>query len=74
MSARLFGIAFECLIMQKRAEVSCAARERCASRVSLQQGSARELFMPFTDTARDDGTVEECLDELNDFMAGLQRY
>lgn len=30
--------------------------------------------MPFTDTARDDGTVEECLDELNDFMAGLQRY
>jgi hypothetical protein len=30
--------------------------------------------MPFTDTARDDGTVEECLDELNDFMTGLQRY
>src|SRR2546423_14542055 len=24
--------------------------------------------------ARSDGTVEECLDELNDLMAGLQRY
>jgi hypothetical protein len=30
--------------------------------------------MSFTDAARDNGTVEECLDELNDFMAGLQRY
>ena len=27
--------------------------------------------MPFMDSARDDG-VEECLDELNDFVAGLQ--
>jgi len=24
--------------------------------------------------ARSEGTVEECLDELNDLMAGLQRY
>ena len=30
--------------------------------------------MPFTDTASSEGTVEECLDELNDFVAGLQRY
>jgi len=30
--------------------------------------------MPFTDSTRDDGTVEECLDELNDFIAGLQHY
>ena len=30
--------------------------------------------MAFTDTANDDGTVEECLDELNDFIAGLQHY
>lgn len=30
--------------------------------------------MSFTDTSRDDGTVEECLDELNDFVAGLERY
>jgi hypothetical protein len=30
--------------------------------------------MPFTDTARSDGTVEECLDELNDLLAGLQHY
>ena len=29
--------------------------------------------MSFTDT-RSDGTLEECLDELNDFMGGLQRY
>jgi hypothetical protein len=30
--------------------------------------------MSFTDTTRVDGTVEECLDELNDFVAGLQHY
>jgi len=29
--------------------------------------------MSFTDI-RSDGTLEECLDELNDFMGGLQRY
>ena len=30
--------------------------------------------MSFADTTRVDGTVEECLDELNDFVAGLQHY
>ncbi|HEY2202697.1 MAG TPA: hypothetical protein VGH56_12490 [Solirubrobacteraceae bacterium] len=30
--------------------------------------------MSFTDTARGDGSVEECVDELNDFMAGLHQY
>ena len=30
--------------------------------------------MTFTEAARNDGAVEQCLDELNDFMAGLQRY
>jgi hypothetical protein len=30
--------------------------------------------MAFTDTVRSEGTVEECLDELNDFVAGLRRY
>lgn len=30
--------------------------------------------MSFTHSARGDGTVEECLDELNDLIAGLQRY
>ena len=29
--------------------------------------------MPFTD-ARTEGTVEECLDELNDSLAALERY
>jgi hypothetical protein len=29
--------------------------------------------MSFTDICSD-GTLEECLDELNDFMGGLQRY
>jgi len=28
--------------------------------------------MSFTDSARDDGSVEECLDELNDFVASLE--
>jgi hypothetical protein len=26
------------------------------------------------DTERNDGAVEQCLDELNDFLGGLQRY
>jgi hypothetical protein len=30
--------------------------------------------MSFGDATRIDGTVEECLDELSDFLAGLQRY
>jgi hypothetical protein len=30
--------------------------------------------MPFANTGPDDGTVEECLDELDDFIAGLSRY
>ncbi|HVP34596.1 MAG TPA: hypothetical protein VMT09_13190 [Steroidobacteraceae bacterium] len=30
--------------------------------------------MPFTDSSRDDGTVEECLEELDDLMASLERY
>ena len=30
--------------------------------------------MSFSDIAYSEGTVEECLDELNDLIAGLQRY
>ncbi len=30
--------------------------------------------MSLADTERDDGAVEQCLDELNDFIGGLQRY
>ena len=30
--------------------------------------------MSFADAARSDGTVEECLDELNDFLATMERY
>jgi len=30
--------------------------------------------MPFSNTEHDDGAVEQCLDELNDFIGGLQRY
>ena len=30
--------------------------------------------MPFANTESGDGTVEECLDELDDFIAGLSRY
>ena len=30
--------------------------------------------MPFTHTERTEGTPEECLDELNELIAGLQRY
>jgi hypothetical protein len=30
--------------------------------------------MSFADVERGDGTVEECIDDLNDFIAELQRY
>lgn len=30
--------------------------------------------MSLTDLKPVDGSVEQCLDELNDFMAGMQRY
>lgn len=30
--------------------------------------------MSFTDTARDDGTVEECLEELDELMSALERF
>jgi hypothetical protein len=30
--------------------------------------------MGFADAAPSEGSVEECLDELNDFIAGLERY
>jgi hypothetical protein len=31
-------------------------------------------LMSFADTTPADGTVEECLDEINDFMEGLRHY
>jgi hypothetical protein len=34
----------------------------------------RSMHMPLTDTGRDDGAVEQCLDELNDFITGLDRF
>jgi len=30
--------------------------------------------MSFADAQHNDGTVEQCIDELNDFIAGLGRY
>jgi len=30
--------------------------------------------MSFTDTARDEATVEECLDELEELLASLKRF
>jgi hypothetical protein len=44
------------------------------TRVWLQHASvSREKHTSFTDTVRREDTVEECLDELNDFVAGLRR-
>jgi hypothetical protein len=42
---------------------SCMVASLAGSRIPL---------MSFTDTTAADGTVEECLDELNDFMEGLR--
>jgi hypothetical protein len=33
-----------------------------------------EQRMSLADTERNDGAVEQCLDELNDFIDGLRRY
>jgi hypothetical protein len=41
--------------------------------VELPLESGAKL-MPFVNTEPGDGTVEECLDELDDFVAGLSRY
>ncbi len=30
--------------------------------------------MTFADVARDDAALEECLDELNEFVNGMERY
>ena len=30
--------------------------------------------MAFADAGHNDGTVEQCIDELNDFIAGLRQY
>jgi hypothetical protein len=30
--------------------------------------------MSLAETERNDGAVEQCLDELNDFLGGLERY
>jgi hypothetical protein len=50
----------------------------CCEGEWLVYGSVRatreERAMPFADTTRSDGTVEECLDELNDLLARLQHY
>jgi hypothetical protein len=49
-------------------------RDAQSSRVWFGGGLAEKRTMPFADTMRSDGTVEECLDELNDLLAGLQHY
>jgi hypothetical protein len=38
------------------------------------RSSQRSRYMSFADEARADGTVEQCIDELNEFIAGLERY
>jgi hypothetical protein len=40
----------------------------------LRPEAAAEQHMSLADTERSDGAVEQCLDELNDFIGGLQRY
>jgi hypothetical protein len=60
------------------AETRSAALGRSANSYRDVYGFSRELLkectMPFADTTRSDGTVEECLDELNDLLAGLRHY
>jgi hypothetical protein len=49
-------------------------RDAQSGRVWFGGGPLEKRTMPFADTTRSDGAVEECLDELNDLLAGLQHY
>jgi MoxR-like ATPase len=40
----------------------------------LRPEAAAEQHMSLADVERNDGAVEQCLDELNDFIGALQRY
>ena len=42
--------------------------------VSSQARRQWSNHMSLGDSVRNDGAVERCLDELNDFIGGLQRY
>jgi hypothetical protein len=68
------GIVIDHLFVQKhRASLAAAPQVRshwCMVAPSLP----RRTHMTFTEAARNDSAVEQCLDELNDLMAGLQRY
>src|SRR4029077_8253224 len=47
---------------------------RRMARVWVDRELSEERTRPFADTTRNNGTVEECLDDLNDLLAGLQHY
>jgi hypothetical protein len=69
------GIAIGCLFVQKYR--STPEWTRAHARIHVRSAAAvrtRSKHMSLADAETNDGTVEQCLDELNDFLAGLQRY
>ncbi len=72
----MIGIANVCLFVQKRYVRRWALAGRHAR---LMYGRfytrvTRSAVMSLTDVARNDATLEECLDELNDFAAATEHY
>jgi hypothetical protein len=61
-----------------RAETPRTARHAASRGPELVYGDGRfpewSARMSFANADYDDGTVEQCIDELNDFLAGLSNY
>jgi hypothetical protein len=69
------GTAIACLFVQKHTDLSAHAASRLAcSCIVPRRQICRRILMSLSDVTRGEHAVEECLDELNDFLAGLQRY
>src|SRR5882762_6370188 len=60
--------------LYRNARIAGPASPAVENRVSLPDLFRRETPMSLQDPTQDDGTVEECLDELNDFVATLGNY
>jgi len=69
------GIDSACLFVQKvRGSTHSAAASMPALVYGADEDRLGEQPMSFADVARDDAALEECLDELSEFVNGMERY
>jgi hypothetical protein len=71
------GIAIACLFLQKRPQARAlrpTPPERSCMVRTVSCGTRRRCAMSLTDAMRDDGTIEECLDQLGELMSALRHY